>query len=109
MLRCTARLLKVADPSHPDAAAVPPGEDDWYVNPLWVDGHKCLLATHASTLFSIVIPDVRVGQLRDPGRLIVPRIVDELAVEAFPPTLSAGLTRRVWSSARPPAARSLAA
>jgi len=57
ILRCTKKVLavlgavRVADPA-PDA-------EDWYGNLLWFDRRKCLLLTHAGTLFSVFEPDVR--------------------------------------------------
>src|SRR6266508_243150 len=30
----------------------PPTDDDWYLNLLWIERQKCLLLTHAGTLFS---------------------------------------------------------
>jgi uncharacterized protein DUF6933 len=29
----------------------PADDDDWYANLLWLDRRKCLLITHAGTLF----------------------------------------------------------
>ena len=32
------------------ASSLPPTDDDWYLNLLWIDRQKCLLLTHAGTL-----------------------------------------------------------
>lgn len=84
ILRCTAKLQAVIGRAVPDAAALPASAGDWYANLLWIDGRKCLLATHAGTLFSVVVPDVRVAQLRPIGAFLVPRIVEQLAAEGLP-------------------------
>lgn len=58
--------------------------EDWYANLLWLDRRKCLLLTHAGTLFSIFEPDVRVADLRDTGHLVSRLIGRELAAEKLP-------------------------
>ena len=81
VLRCTAKLQKLV--GRPDP--LPASDDDWYANLLWIDGRKCLLVTHAGTLFSIFAPDVRAGDLRPLGTFVVPRIHDQLAAEGLSP------------------------
>jgi hypothetical protein len=61
-----------------------PGPEDWYANLLWLDRRKCLLLTHAGTLFSIFEPDVRVAGLRDTGQPVARLIGREVAAEALP-------------------------
>ena len=66
----------------------PDGGEDWYANIVWIDRRKCLLLTHAATLFPVFVADVRAGDLRPPGLFVVDRIraalVDEdLPVDAF--------------------------
>jgi hypothetical protein len=56
---------------------------DFYANLIWLDGRKCLLATHAATLFSVFAPDVRAADLRPIGRLVVPLIHDALDSEGL--------------------------
>ncbi|WP_425572494.1 DUF6933 domain-containing protein [Mycolicibacterium poriferae] len=75
MLRCTARvlaLLGVSEPAIGEACAT-----DWYAHMVWIDRRKCLLVTHAGTLFSVFMPNVTAaglapdrpaGRLGDPGR-----------------------------------------
>ena len=81
ILRCTKKLLDVIKPG---ALASEPGSDeDWYANLLSIDGRKCLLLTHAGTLFTIFEPDVRAAGLRDTGRLVTGLIGRELAREGL--------------------------
>lgn len=79
ILRCTRKLLSLlrAEP----AAGLAPGPEDWYANLLWFDGRKCLLLTHAGTLFSVFEPDVRAVGLRDTRRAVAALIGRELARE----------------------------
>jgi hypothetical protein len=42
---------------------VPPTDDDWYLNLLWIDRQKCLLLTHAGTLFSVFRAGVHCADL----------------------------------------------
>lgn len=85
IVRCTAKLQAVVGRPEPEAAAWPAAADDWYANLLWLNGRKCLLVTHAGTLFSVFAPDVRVRQLRPLGPFVIARIVEQLAAEGLSP------------------------
>lgn len=82
MLRCTAQLRKLlrqqAAPHVGD-----PTPADWYANVLWIRGRKCLLVTHAGTLFSVFAPNVRAGELRPLADFVAPRIARQLRAEGF--------------------------
>jgi hypothetical protein len=82
ILRCTRKLLDVIRPGQ--LADAPADGDDWYANLLRIGGRKCLLLTHAGTLFTIFEPDVRAAGLRDTGRLITGLITRELEREGLP-------------------------
>ena len=58
ILRCTARLLDLLGGPALTLAGTPVSDDDWYANLVWLDRRKCLLLTHADTLFPIFIADV---------------------------------------------------
>jgi hypothetical protein len=65
MLRCTAKvlaLLRVSEPAIGEAC-----QQDWYAHLLWIDRRKCLLMTHAGTLFSVFMPNVTAAGLRPIG------------------------------------------
>ena len=61
----------------------PASSNDFYANLVWIEGRKCLLVTHAGTLFSIFTPDVRANDLRPLGRFVVPLIKDALNSEGL--------------------------
>jgi hypothetical protein len=82
ILRCTRKLLTVIRPQQ--LADCPPDGEDWYANLLWLEGRKCLLLTHAATLFTVFEADVRAAGLRDPGRLVTRLISRELLREELP-------------------------
>src|SRR4051812_31371037 len=63
MLTLLGKSIDIADP--------PPSDKDWYANVLWLERRKCLLLTHAGTLFSVFVPDVRAPQLRPLGPYVV--------------------------------------
>jgi len=100
-IRCTSKLLEVIGGSAP-AGNAEPAADDWYANLLWFDGRKCLLITHAATLFSVFVPNVAKASLAAIGPLLVQVIERELAAEDLPNTTSA-LWRRRPSGSRAPA------
>ncbi len=62
-----------------------PGDDDWYVNLLWIERRKCLLLVHARTLFSVFAADVRKADLLPVGPAVVKLIQRELLNEKLPP------------------------
>jgi hypothetical protein len=71
LLRCTGKVLKLLRES-PVAEEV--SGDEWYANLLWVEGRKCLLLTHARTLFSVFVPNVAVADLRPVGPFVASSI-----------------------------------
>jgi hypothetical protein len=82
IVRCTKKLLTVIRP--PQLVDQPPDGEDWYANLLWLSGRKCLLLTHAATLFTVFEADVRAAGLRAPGRLVGGLISRELLREQLP-------------------------
>jgi hypothetical protein len=54
------------------------------MNLLWLGRRKCLLLTHAETLFSVFVADVRASDPRPLGRFVVGKIDAELAGEGLP-------------------------
>ena len=82
ILRCTVRLQALV--GRPDRQEDPgPSEEDWYANVVMIERRKCLLITHAATLFSVFAPDVRAAQLRPVGPYVVERIVSQLSAEGL--------------------------
>lgn len=87
LLRCTARLLDLVGARGTVLVDDPPGDDDWYANLLWLDRRKCLLLTHAGTLFPVFAADVRKSDLQPPGPFITAHIEAALADEQLPADL----------------------
>jgi hypothetical protein len=82
ILRCTKKLLDVIRPEQ--LAALESEGEDWYANLLVLDRRKCLLLTHAGTLFTIFEPDVRASALRATKNLVSELIERELFAEGLP-------------------------
>lgn len=85
ILRCTKKLLAVLGTGHAAGSGPAPDAQDWYANLLWFDRRKCLLVTHAATLFSIFEADVRAADLRATRRLVTELVERELRREDLPP------------------------
>jgi len=83
LLRCTAKVLTLLRIRH--LATKPAGPHDWYANLLWLDGRKCLLLTHAGTLFSLFADDVHTAELRPLGPCLTATIGRHLNAERLPP------------------------
>ncbi len=84
ILRCTARLLDLLDMRDVTLVEDAASDEDWYANVLWIDRRKCLLLTHAGTLFPIFAADVRKPDLRPPGPLVVDLVHAALGQEQLP-------------------------
>jgi hypothetical protein len=83
VIRCTAKLLNLVAAS-PITNSMEPHATDWYANLLWLDGRKCLLMVHSTTLFAAFEPDITKGQVTSLGRLALALIERELAAEGLP-------------------------
>lgn len=70
LVRCTTRLLKAIGTPTASLVDVTHSDQDWYASLLWLSGRKCILLTHAGTLFSVFVPGVRAVDLRPFGRLV---------------------------------------
>ena len=83
ILRGTRKLLDLLQPAAP-LTDLEPSDDDWYANLIWIDRRKCLLVTHAGTLFAIFRPNVRKAELRPVGEYVVGAVEAELLDEGLP-------------------------
>jgi len=83
ILRCTAKMLTLLDVRATALPDVPPSDDDWYLNLLWIERRKCLLLTHAGTLFPVFVADVRKADLRPIGPYVVSLVEEHLRSEAL--------------------------
>ena len=70
---------------------LPPSDDDWYLNLVWIERQKCLLLTHTGTLFSVLRVGVRLADLRPFGDYLVGAIQIELRAEGLPADTFSGL------------------
>lgn len=84
ILRCTARLLDLLDMRGVTGVEDAANDEDWYANVLWIDRRKCLLLTHAGTLFPVFAADVRKPDLRPPGPFVVDLVHAALGQEQLP-------------------------
>jgi hypothetical protein len=85
VLRCTRRVLDLLGGRAVTLTEPPPADDDWYANLLWLDRQKCLLLTHAGTLFSVFLAGIRQADLRPLGPYLVKAIETEFRSESLPP------------------------
>jgi len=83
-IRCTANILKLLGSDAPTGCPATPDETEWYMKLLWLDGRKCVLLTHAETLFSVFAPDVSVQALRSIGSFAANLIQQGLDAEGLP-------------------------
>jgi hypothetical protein len=84
VLRCTKKLLAVLRARRVTGPGPVPDVGDWYASLLWFDRRKCLLLTHAATLFSIFEANVCAADLRATHRLVTELVERELRREGLP-------------------------
>ncbi len=106
ILRCTKKVLDLLDTSPLRLTESRPTDEDWYMNLLWLDRQKCLLLTHAGTLFSLVVAGAHKADLRSIGRYAVRAIETELRSEGLPSDILGPWTQIGSCLPRPQAAAS---
>jgi hypothetical protein len=84
-LRCTAKMLALLGVRATTLAAVPPSDDDWYLNLLWIERRKCLLLAHAGTLFPVFVADIRKADITPIEPYVVNLVEEQLRAESLPP------------------------
>jgi hypothetical protein len=84
LVRCTSRLLDLIGRRELVLVDEPAGADDWYANLLWIGRRKCLLLTHAGTLFPVFVADVRKRDVQRLPALVAVRVAQALADERLP-------------------------
>jgi hypothetical protein len=97
VVRCTKKMLDLLGSRSVTLSELQPTDDDWYLNLLWIDRQKCLLLTHAGTLFSVFRAGVRSADLRPLGNYLVDAVETELRAERLP--------TNTFSELRPDSAR----
>jgi len=93
--RSAKKLLAVLGAGRVAEPGPAPDAGDWYANLLGFDRRKCLLVTHATTLFSIFETDVRAPDLRATRRLVTELVERELRREGLPPATFGNLRAQV--------------
>ena len=83
VLRSTGKLAKLLG-EHPCPLEVRPDRNEWYANLVWIDRRKCILFTHAETLFSFLVPDVLKAQIVPFPRFFATWLHLELERESLP-------------------------
>ena len=91
VVRCTKNLLDLLGGRSVTLSELPPTDDDWYLNLVWIERQKCLLLTHTGTLFSVFRVGVHVADLRPLGGYLVEAIQTELRAEGLPADTFSGL------------------
>lgn len=85
ILRCTAKMLALLGARPAGLADALPSDDDWYLNLLWIDRRKCLLLTHAGTLFPVFVADVRKADITPIGPYVASLVEEHLYAENLEP------------------------
>lgn len=83
ILRCTAKMLALLGVRAGALREVPSSDDDWYLNLLWIERRKCLLLTHAGTLFPMFVADVRKADITPIEPYVVSLVEENLRSEGL--------------------------
>jgi hypothetical protein len=94
VVRCTKKMLDLLGGRKLTLSELPPTDDDWYLNLVRIERQKCLLLTHAGTLFSVFRGGIHVADLRPLGDYLVDAIEAELRAEGLPADTFSELERR---------------
>jgi hypothetical protein len=87
-IRCTIKLLKTLGPT---VALAAEAEDDphlgsWFANLVHVERRKCVLFTHSISLYSFLVPDVKVAEIRNTRTLFLEHLGRSLALHEIDPS-----------------------
>jgi hypothetical protein len=93
VVRCTKKMLDLLGGPNITLRELPPTDDDWYLNLVWIERQKCLLLTHAGTLFSVFRAGIHVAELRPLGDYLIDAIEAELRAEGLPANTFSQLER----------------
>ena len=107
VVRCTKKMLDLLGGRTITLSELPPTADDWYLNLLWIERQKCLLLTHAGTLFSVFRGGIHVADLRPLGDYLVDAIEAELRAEGLPADTFSQLERHDLRLAKTASRRTL--
>ncbi|MFN2462274.1 MAG: hypothetical protein ABR573_00035 [Candidatus Dormibacteria bacterium] len=98
ILRCTAKVVKLLGARA--LYEVPAAEGDWYVNLVYLERRKCLLITHAGSLFTVFAADVRKADLIPFGNFVSLAIQRELKSEALAADTFGNMDQADWRLAK---------
>jgi hypothetical protein len=84
VVRCTKKMLDLLGGRNLTLNELPPSDEDWYLNLVWIERQKCLLLTHGGTLFTVFRTGIHVADLRPLGSYLVDAIQMELRAEGLP-------------------------
>jgi hypothetical protein len=84
VVRCTKKMVDLLGGHSVTLSELRPSDHDWYLNLVWIEQQKCLLLSHAGTLFSVFRVRVHVADLRPLGCYLVEAIQTELRAEGLP-------------------------
>jgi hypothetical protein len=84
VIRCTGKVLSLLGVSKSALVERERSNDDWYAHLVWIEGRKCLLITHAGTLFSVFVPNIRAGDVSQLGPFLTCHVERELREEGLP-------------------------
>lgn len=91
VVRCTKKMLELLGGRSVTLSELPPSDNDWYLNLVWIERQKSLLLTHTGALFSVLRIGVPVADLRPLGDYLVGAIQIELRAEGLPADTFSGL------------------
>jgi len=95
VVRRTKKMLDLLGGRKLTLSELPPSDDDWYLNLVWIERQKCLLLTHTGTLFTVFRVGVHAADLRPLGDYLVDAIEAELRAEGLPADTFSELDRDV--------------
>lgn len=93
-LRCTKKLLdKIGKPQIIQAAAE---DDDWYANLFRLGRKQSVLFTHATSLYSFIVPSIRKHNLVHISHIFILELEFQLKRDSFPHECNVKLLERFW-------------
>ncbi len=95
ILRCTKKLrgeLKLNEKDLLSSAPAPAPLEEWFCDLLWIHREKYVLCTHARTLFTIVLPQLRRADIAHLPTMLAGTVTGAMEAEGFTATAIESIT-----------------
>ena len=79
ILHCTKKMIKTYDLTIRENINSDVKLGNWYANLIYIDGKKCILLTESETLYSLLLPNFKKGDIKNIESIFKNRLKEALS------------------------------